>query len=583
MSFPSSAETSSLYQKVIGTSISASRVPAIGLVPEHTLPSFALRKAYAHFPSDGEGSEEREHILLRRITSRHRRSFNVERDENKSEDDVLWFDEFGNPYMDYNIKGGEFEHPFVYRGMVGYVCYGIQTSSQLQREISTSHILRAHGVETEAVTDLHNPDEFYYDGKMIPASALREVIIDDIRSGRAQELAHSLNFVGVSPEEADKAEEYFREEDFDMTERGIQSDERIGDLVEVKNKSEFINMMTRVFKFVNAKEKMLASKDITYIPYSFDAQDDSDILYYFSDYFPKTLARNLAKMHNLGIVHHQMHRDNVSLSGGFYDLDSAEGEPLGDRPMNEMDKLSDILPVLGYSYLTPTLDTIQAVLLGLGYMKYLDEIGPDFSIRLLEEYQATLSQPSAFVDNLLELHVNKDNPATKEFVKGYMRDTISQAPSVLPYIEFIYYVFDEFFANEDFEFRDEIIKRVASELGWEYKFSKPPDEVFQEFIENDKNVLAKIIAGEIEKERVGLYASDRAIDYVNREVRNDMDSNYEGIHKDLIAQYNENFADIIFSLLFYKETTRVHSEIEDKYESFFDTEDETWEKSLQLY
>src|SRR5258706_8957966 len=119
MSFPSSAETSSLYQKVIGTSISASRVPAIGLVPEHTLPSFALRKAYAHFPSDGEGSEEREHILLRRITSRHRRSFNVERDENKSEDDVLWFDEFGNPYMDYNIKGGEFEHPFVYRGMVG--------------------------------------------------------------------------------------------------------------------------------------------------------------------------------------------------------------------------------------------------------------------------------------------------------------------------------------------------------------------------------------------------------------------------------------------------------------------------------
>lgn len=249
-------------------------------------------------------------------------------------------DEFGNLYSSrYITKGNNFEDPrvrVVTRYPLDIDVAGLLDTDTLDRSIRASKVLRQHFVDTELTTRILIPQVFPVGETMLDLSAFREYL-----RARAKTDAQVANLAKGYPKVYEQVDAYIDTAEFAIVIRSMQSPERLDDLV-YRSKDEFEEMMERTFTFVNFRERIEAENRVE--PDFFDIDNPHDLPRYFTTYLPKRVGRNIRIMHNLGLVHANLHEGNIATSGSIYDLDTIRGVilGLGDAPITDDDIFHDL-------------------------------------------------------------------------------------------------------------------------------------------------------------------------------------------------------------------------------------------------
>lgn len=240
----------------------------------------------------------------------------------------LWTDEYGNFFAALSTKGNLVSDPTVVRSDIepsGFAVNGMQDTAALVRVLKVSRLLREQQIDTECFVRVIEPQELPVSGEMVPLDQFKANLVQQIwdKDGKKD-----VN-IGSPTTRADipKYSEHLDNSTFVITVRGMQVTERLQDLDKPENKEEFVEMMKRIFKYVNLAEGIKSRKNGTDWN-NLNAESDEDLKRYFQDYLPRKIASNYAKLHNLGLLHVYPHQGNVSAVGSIYDLDSVKGEIL---------------------------------------------------------------------------------------------------------------------------------------------------------------------------------------------------------------------------------------------------------------
>lgn len=332
---------------------------------------------------------------LRKISPIHGRSYEFRVGE---ETTLFWSDEYGNIFTKITTKGNNLTYPNVFRNEnspSGFLLYGMQESDSIVRVLKASDLLRAAGVETETIIRLIEPGEIPVAEEKVSlvefkSRLIRKVWDDNASEGDIDSISGDLR---VTRDEIPALSIALSEMTLLITIRGLQTSERLADLRFAKGNDIGV-MLNNAFKYVNLNEKLHAVKDFSYTPQFFSTDSEEDVCRYLTEYLPRRMAINLAKMHSLGLVHVFPHSGNISTIGSFYDLDSVKGEPLGmeDSPITDQDKFNDIHHALFSEPGFPPTSEIIGRLIGYRVnlfnqnfiQQYIKETGnQDNSVRLL--------------------------------------------------------------------------------------------------------------------------------------------------------------------------------------------------------
>ena len=265
-------------------------------------------------------------FLLRSPSIHHGRSSEVVTTTKPDNPLLLWANKEGILFGAVNIKGNnlldpkvELDHHFV----SGFRIFGLQADGTLAHVLKTSQMFSDLGIEAESIVRVIKPEELIIDGKRCNIEQFKQYLYDKAVKEAEDPPRKGIMDRRTSPAKEDlgKIKQYLDKADLYFTVRGLQVQERPKDLLEVQDKQSFEKMMGRVFKFINAREKMEAVREGR-APRILDAQNETDLMFYFEEYLPKRLAKNVAKMHNAGLAHGFLTSHNVSLAGSIYDVDS---------------------------------------------------------------------------------------------------------------------------------------------------------------------------------------------------------------------------------------------------------------------
>lgn len=279
--------------------------------------------------------KENPHLIsgrLIQISPLHGRSYEMRFGTTRG---VIWEDEFGNLFSALNTKGNNLETPKALKHPAapsGYIVYGMQDSDAMVRVLRGSLILRKNNIDTETIVRVVEPQELPIEDKLVSLDEFKAKLVNKIWNENAKK--DSEDSITGRPQlartEVTDLSLALDKMTFYLTVRGLQVSERMWDLPYAQSEEEFKEMMAGVFKFVNLSERTQHKKSGSELGVlQFDASKEEDIQHYFLEYLPVKIATNLAKIHNLGLVHHFPHAGNISAAGGFYDLDSLRGEALG--------------------------------------------------------------------------------------------------------------------------------------------------------------------------------------------------------------------------------------------------------------
>lgn len=284
--------------------------------------------------------------VLRRISDHHGRSYEFIVGEESS---ILWADIHGNIFTAINTKGNNCEAVEVCRHEVtpsGFTYYGLQDSDSMVRVLRGSEMLRVNGIETETIIKVIEPAQFPYNGELLSPADYKKKLVEAVweKDAKNDEKSILIDLNLATRDDIPKLSVALDKTVFFITIRGVQVNERLADFAHAKGPAEKATMLRKAFRYVNLAEKQAARKDSDYTPQFFSADNPQDIERYFRDYLPKKIAKNLAGIHNLDLVHYFPHSSNISLVGSFYDLDSLKGEPLqlGDKEITYTDIKDDL-------------------------------------------------------------------------------------------------------------------------------------------------------------------------------------------------------------------------------------------------
>lgn len=294
----------------------------------------------------GDGNkEEVSNTRLIKVSQIHGRSYEMRFDKTEK---ILFSDEYNNVYSTLTVKGNNLNAPRVLKNSIspsGFLIFGLQDSDAMVRTLRASEVLRFHNIETEIIIKVIEPECLPIKGKFVPVTDFKRQLVQQVWIENAREdYIDQTGLTKVKRDDIPALSSALEKMTFFFTVRGHQVSERLQDLTQPETKEEFKIVMKRIFKYTNKIKEINNKNNPTYAPKLFDAEKDDDIEEYLVEYLPKRLARNFARMHNIGLVHSYPHIGNISAVGSIYDLDSVRGEPLGigDVAVTDEDMQRDI-------------------------------------------------------------------------------------------------------------------------------------------------------------------------------------------------------------------------------------------------
>lgn len=248
---------------------------------------------------------------------------------------AIWGDQFDNIYGSLNTKGNKFDNIHVETDKYnpsGYKLFGLFPNDVLDRTCRASRFLREKGVETEKIEQVVKPQKVVVAGQEMTVDELKRKMVEDARSlvkSGEERTGLFSDQRKLTEEDLPKIEDYLEKTDLVFIVRSLQVTERIRDLSALKTREQFEEMIGRVFRFINLREKIEAEREKKE-PQHFSVEKPEDIKVFLTNFLPKRCARNLARLHNQGLAHGWPTDANFSLAGSLYDLDSVRGKKLYD-------------------------------------------------------------------------------------------------------------------------------------------------------------------------------------------------------------------------------------------------------------
>lgn len=416
-------------------------------------------EAFSLASTKGGKTENPGSVNLRIISPLHRRSFELAFGQNTK---ISWQDEFGNYFSEFSIKGNNLNDPDVSLSETapsGFLFWGLQESDAMLRILRVSRILRANGIDTEAILKVIEPDSFPVNGEDSSLGDFKKHLINKIWEGNKQEdEKQGGELTRTDIPQLSKALEGMR---FFITVRAHLVSERLSDIaIAISEGPEvFMAMMSKIFQSVNIAEKIQATKNSGHKPYSFNVEDSESIQTYFQDYLPKKIGTNLGKLHAVGLVHYHPTGHNISAAGGLYDLDSVGGEltQFEDNGANNQLFNGDLKEALLSRREYPGIDQIIRELRNKGILP-----------------------PNArdnFIHSLLDAYFKN---------RGEDFD-------IMPYLNTIFDASGEFSDVEETPLLSFLLRKTEQTLGWRFNLNKNLDEIAESFAEFHANLARKAL------------------------------------------------------------------------------------------
>jgi hypothetical protein len=254
--------------------------------------------------------DEEAHYPVGRLATFHGRNLEVLADRVKIQD------RFGNVFRSLGIKGSDYSDPHFFKSETAsreVIVNGLQESLVMERILRVSRLLREHGVGTEYICGLSIPETFpldKHDGDVDTKTAVPFAEFFETLAARyAAENQNGKSALEIKAELIERLSDC----DYLVTYRALDCPYRFGELLSPD-------------KFAELQQFRIKAADN---PIEAERIEKQTLTGYLQQEFVPTLARNLAKFHNLGLVHKFLHRDNITALGSIVDLDSVEGEALG--------------------------------------------------------------------------------------------------------------------------------------------------------------------------------------------------------------------------------------------------------------
>lgn len=310
-----------VHPEVQGEVISDEGVPAWAKLPDNISPVVIHESVSDKFPQS--------QYVLESISPHHGRSYELvgrKQDLNLGRI-ALWKDDCDQVYTSHSTKGNNFSMNSIMESATapsGYIPQGLLESDALLRVIRTSRILRENNISTEWISRVFEPEKLIYQGEMVSQTEYKQRLLEDtMRTKGLVEMAKIAKAIEPMT--------------FFITNRSMEINDRLLDFVHDDKDASFARL-ERIFTAYNATHQ----NDDTFKELKVGSEKDRKR--FFNQLFPNLLGTNLAKLHNLGIVHTFPTTSNVNILGGLIDLDSFRGVPLnlGDEQITLADRVRDL-------------------------------------------------------------------------------------------------------------------------------------------------------------------------------------------------------------------------------------------------
>ncbi len=226
---------------------------------------------------------------------------------------AVWQDRHGNRFTSLSYKGCNFKAPGIMRSLTapsGFIPHGLQEDDALLRIVKSSRILREGGIPTEWIVAITEPSKLPYEGELVDQREYKRRFTEKILGSWAFEEAAEVA-TAIEPMT------------FYVTTRCMEINDRPFDFLEDSSPEDVQLRLHKIFTVYNLTHR----KDPEFV--ELDAGNEAHCQYYFTTLLPILQGRNLARLHNIGLVHKFPVPGNVTALGGIIDLDSIHGEPLG--------------------------------------------------------------------------------------------------------------------------------------------------------------------------------------------------------------------------------------------------------------
>lgn len=257
----------------------------------------------------------------------------------KASKGYYWTDEYDIPYGAMVTKGNVMYNLRVDKDPnepSGFKVFGLDFGVySIPHRIKASETIRKLGLPTERYVRFKSIEQFAKDGRKMDIEEFKQALYEDAEKGihsryTAEELKDIKKFLENTT-------------DFIITHREVQTALRLSEVAQIEDSDQFNHEMREFEWWLNHHHE----KDSDFTAFKFISDEGkpnkSELKRYFVDWYPKMMARYLAKLHEAGISHGFAHKQNWELYPALVDLDSSKGEPLGTDAITEADMMKDAL------------------------------------------------------------------------------------------------------------------------------------------------------------------------------------------------------------------------------------------------
>jgi len=369
-----------VHSSLQGEVINGDGVPANELLGSETTPVVIDSSAVEQFPVS-------EHSLFH-VSSNHGRSYEMGPNATRKTIGKLavWHDDIGNPYTSYSLKGNNFAMGTIMESATapsGYIPMGLLESDALLRVVRSSRLLREAGISTEWISRVFEPQQLIYKGELVSQAEYKKRILED-----------TANEKGL--EEMVKIAEAIEPMTFFITGRSMEVNDRLADF-SYDTTDSAKDRLKHIFKVYNT----LHTEDDGFKPLRHDRSGDRTR--FFKTIFPTLLGTNLAKLHNIDMVHTFPTLSNVTILGGLIDLDSIRGAPLDmdDAPIGVDHRVKDLTTITDYDHDSLAINRLYQKLGSLGILNN-PVISVEARYTLTDAYDRARTKPKTKAEQNIE-------------------------------------------------------------------------------------------------------------------------------------------------------------------------------------